>query len=80
MKLLDAVGFFMTQDWKFETRNVRSLWQKLSEADKELLPFDIKAFIWKEMIEVHADGIKKFILKDPKSLKGSKKSRSRVKM
>ena len=54
----------MIKDWPFRTDNVRSLWNRLSETDKKLLPFDITSFDWDEAIDVYLDGVKMFILKD----------------
>lgn len=69
----------MIQKWDFDTHNVRLLWNKLSENDKKLLPFDITSFNWFDGISVYIESIKRYVLKDDINEFTIKKSQRHIK-
>lgn len=50
--------------WTFENKRIESLWEKLSNEDKELFPFDMKNIVWSDVILEYWKGVLKYILKD----------------
>lgn len=60
--------------WSFENDNVESMWNKLSVADKELLPFDMTTIDWEDVIIKYWDGILKYIMKEDLSPKARKRA------
>ena len=63
-KLEQAVKFVTLGDWSFETARVRSMWNRLSETDKKLLPFDITSLDWRETVFIFWRGIVQYVIKD----------------
>lgn len=77
-KLVRVIRFFTNGEWIFDTDNVKSLWEKLSENDKKLFNFDITSFTWDVMLQTHCEGGKKFILETDLDEEGQKKAARRV--
>lgn len=77
---MDSLRMFMNRDWTFETNRIRALWNKLSETDKELLPFDITTVDWENFTKIHFDGVHRFLLKSDNSPEGIKRRRRRMMM
>ncbi|XP_033215374.1 putative fatty acyl-CoA reductase CG5065 [Belonocnema kinseyi] len=69
-KLQKQVQFVTLGDWSFETTRVRSMWNRLSEIDKKLLPFDLTSLDWRETILIFWKGIMQYIVKDDFSPEG----------
>lgn len=69
-KLQKEVQFVTLGDWSFETTRVRSMWNRLSETDKKLLPFDLTSLNWRETILIFWKGIMQYIVKDDFSPEG----------
>ena len=63
-KLLEVTRFFMLWNWTFESKRVPSLWNKLSEDDKELIPFDLTSVDWVDANLECWKGTLKYALKD----------------
>lgn len=78
-KLVLVIRFFTNGKWIFETNNVKSLWKKLSEKDKELFNFDITSFTWDEMLKAQCHGIRKYFLKINMSAEEQEKATRKVK-
>ena len=66
-KLLEVARFFMLWNWTFESKRIQSLWNKLSETDKELVPFDLTTIDWWDVSVEAWKGVLKFVLKDNSS-------------
>lgn len=62
--LIDLLSEFSMRQWMFDNRNIRELWQLLSEDDKNEFRFSLKAFDWKSYLETYYHGIRKHILKE----------------
>ncbi|KAH8298433.1 hypothetical protein KR044_002655 [Drosophila immigrans] len=45
-KNMDALSYFGTEIWTFETTNTDGLWHSLSTADKQLFEFDMSTLNW----------------------------------
>ncbi|XP_033228035.1 fatty acyl-CoA reductase wat-like isoform X2 [Belonocnema kinseyi] len=76
--VMDSLRIFMNRDWIFETYRIRALWNKLSETDKKLLPFDITTVNWDDFTNIHFDAVHKFLLKTDNSPESIKYSRRRM--
>ncbi|KAJ2943420.1 hypothetical protein O0L34_g12229 [Tuta absoluta] len=63
-KLFNVFSFFTTNEWKFSDKNLWTLRESMSPADKQIYNFDVKQINWKEFMLVWAIGLRKYILKD----------------
>ena len=61
---LSGFDYFFSRQWLFTNQNACQLWSKLSQRDKEIFYFDVKAIDWKTYFEFYVLGIRKFIFKD----------------
>ncbi|KAF9412371.1 hypothetical protein HW555_009116, partial [Spodoptera exigua] len=65
-KVVDAVKFFLLNEWKFSDDNIRNLLNTMSPADKEVFNFDVKTINWESCIEDYILGARKYLLKSEK--------------
>ncbi|KAH9628701.1 hypothetical protein HF086_003655 [Spodoptera exigua] len=65
-KVVDAVKFFLLNEWKFSDDNIRNLLNTMSPADKEIFNFDVKTINWESCIEDYILGARKYLLKSEK--------------
>uniref|UniRef100_A0A336MTV2 Fatty acyl-CoA reductase n=1 Tax=Culicoides sonorensis TaxID=179676 RepID=A0A336MTV2_CULSO len=56
---------FLTKRWSFENDNLRALYKRLSESDKETFDFDIWNMDWEAYIRNYNQGLRRFVVKDP---------------
>lgn len=66
-KMLRVLSVFTTTQWRFDTHNVRSLWDKTSEEDKKLFNFDIKCLKWEAYLKNYVKGARLHVLKEDMS-------------
>ncbi|KAL0281211.1 UNVERIFIED_CONTAM: hypothetical protein PYX00_002266 [Menopon gallinae] len=66
-KMLGALAFFTTTPFRFDTYNVRSLWNRTSEDDKKLFNFDIKSVDWEQYLSNYVKGARIHVLKEDMS-------------
>ncbi|XP_043467003.1 fatty acyl-CoA reductase wat-like isoform X1 [Leptopilina heterotoma] len=64
VKFFKSTEFFSMGTWTFENKRIELLWEKLSNEDKELFPFDMKNIVWSDVILEYWKGVLKYILKD----------------
>ncbi|XP_023220295.1 uncharacterized protein LOC111622181 [Centruroides sculpturatus] len=64
---LSLLEYFCTRDWKFSTRNVRQLLERMSTKDKQCFDFDISRLNWDRYMEDYFLGIRRFVLKEDDS-------------
>lgn len=64
--MVDAVKFFLLNEWKFSDDNIRSLLKTMSPVDKEIFNFDVKTINWETCIEDYILGARKYLLKSEK--------------
>nr|XP_049696564.1 putative fatty acyl-CoA reductase CG5065 isoform X2 [Helicoverpa armigera] len=65
-KIIDAVKFFLLNEWKFSDRNVRNLLESMSAVDREAFNFDVKTINWVSCLEDYVLGARKYLLKPEK--------------
>ncbi|CAB3257558.1 unnamed protein product [Arctia plantaginis] len=63
-KLSTALGYFTTNDWEFQDKNLATLFDSLSPTDKEIFDFNVETIDWQEYVLIYGLGIRKYILKD----------------
>ena len=80
IKLMEATAFFRLFHWSFENNRVVSMWNKLSDADKKLLPFDMTTVDWEDLTTEYWYGIQKHIMKEDLSPEARKRAISRCNM
>ncbi|KAJ8730669.1 hypothetical protein PYW08_002082 [Mythimna loreyi] len=62
-KVIDAVKFFLLNEWKFSDNNIRSLLDNMTPEDKETFNFDVKTINWETCIRDYLLGARKYLLK-----------------
>lgn len=73
-KAVSCLIYFSTREWKFLDDNVLALNASLSQADKEVFPFDVRQIKWPLYIEDYVLGIRQFIFKEsPSSIPKARK-------
>ncbi|KAJ8721380.1 hypothetical protein PYW07_002155 [Mythimna separata] len=62
-KVVDAVKFFLLNEWRFSDNNIRNLLQTMSPEDKETFNFDVKTINWETCFRDYLLGARKYLLK-----------------
>ncbi|XP_063923372.1 fatty acyl-CoA reductase wat-like [Zophobas morio] len=57
--------YFMAHEWTFTNTNVKTIWNKMNEADKAIFPFDLKPFNWILYFRNYFKGIRSYLAKEP---------------
>jgi len=80
-KLCDVLSYFTNNVWKFSNNNVKNLWTKLDDRDKEIFYFDMDSVDWPEFIEQSMYGLRTYLMKeDPKNIPQAYKRFQRFKI
>ena len=79
-KLIAALLFFCLRSWTFENYRTQSLWKDLSEIDKEIFGFNMKAYSWKDILWTHVDGIRIHLMKEELTPENKERGLRRLKM
>jgi fatty acyl-CoA reductase len=66
-KAVETLEYFTSRDWKFQSKNVVELWQKIPQEDQKLFPFDVTKLDWTRYLQLYCIGARKFVLKQPLS-------------
>ncbi|XP_051168817.1 uncharacterized protein LOC127286434 [Leptopilina boulardi] len=74
VKFFKTTEFFSMTIWTFDNNRIESLWEKLSNDDKELFPFDMKKIDWSDVVLAYWKGVLKYILKDDLSPENRRKA------
>ncbi|XP_023221403.1 putative fatty acyl-CoA reductase CG5065 [Centruroides sculpturatus] len=64
---ISTMEYFSTRDWKFSTRNVQELLERMSTKDEQCFDFDISKLNWDRYMEDYFLGIRRFVLKEDDS-------------
>ncbi|XP_026669786.1 fatty acyl-CoA reductase wat-like, partial [Ceratina calcarata] len=64
-KFMDVLDYFSMKEWKFSNDNLKSLWSKLSEKDREYFGSDIREIDWDHYFRMYMRGIRIYLIKDP---------------
>lgn len=62
--LLEALSFFTTHQWKFDTHRMMSMYNQLSEQDKQEFNFDVSTLEWRPFFYHYALGARDILLKE----------------
>ncbi|CAN7998464.1 unnamed protein product, partial [Ixodes hexagonus] len=65
--LLEALGYFTTHQWKFETHRMISMYNRLSDEDKKEFNFDVSTLEWRSFLFHYAIGARDILLKEDHS-------------
>jgi fatty acyl-CoA reductase len=69
---------FVLNEFNFEERNAKQLWNSLDIVDQEMFPFNMATLDWNSYIESYVQGCRRFLLKeDPETIA---KSRKKIRM
>ncbi|CAO1426263.1 unnamed protein product [Diamesa hyperborea] len=80
-KLCDVLSYFTNRVWQFSNDNVRSLWERMDEKDKEIFYFDMDQVDWSEFIQQSMFGIRTYLMKeDPKTIPAAIKRMNKLKV
>jgi Male sterility protein len=63
---------------QFHSKNPRTLMNMMSESDRKIFPFDVRAINWKECIEDYVYGVRKYLGKQSDSPEALLKGRKRI--
>jgi len=63
-KFTNVISYFSTRCWKFENKNVQTLWEDLNETDKAVFPFSISKLDWNYFFEMATLGMRMYLIKD----------------
>lgn len=61
-RFLEIADHFMTNEYRFSTKNTVELYRKLSQTDREMFNFDVEAIDWDLYMESYTEGIKEHLL------------------
>nr|CAD7591462.1 unnamed protein product [Timema genevievae] len=63
-KYILSIKYFTRFNWNFDNMKCMSLYQSLSEEDKEIFYFDSNAYDWRDYLRNSLDGIRMYIFKE----------------
>ncbi|KAJ8706354.1 hypothetical protein PYW08_010980 [Mythimna loreyi] len=63
-KFSTVLTYFCTREIKFCNSRTRELWEKTSEADKQIYPFSMSDMNWEEYFQDYLAGIRRFLFKE----------------
>jgi fatty acyl-CoA reductase len=66
-EIVDSIALFLNRSWKFSNGNVKKLWDRMNDEDRELFPFDIRMVNWETYYRNLQKGIRVYLLNDPLS-------------
>ncbi|XP_050079843.1 fatty acyl-CoA reductase wat-like [Anopheles maculipalpis] len=55
--LEDSTSYFRCHSWTTENRNIRTLWDRLTAEERQLLPFDVETLDWKDYFRFFVNGV-----------------------
>lgn len=77
-KFTQVITRFSTKEWIFTNDNVRKLFQRMDEKDKQIFNCDMASLDWLQYFRSYVLGIRTYLFKDDIStLQKAKKSRNR---
>jgi fatty acyl-CoA reductase len=68
-------AYFSTRGWPYSNKNVREMWNKMDETDRELFCFDLTKVNWLEQIRNVQKSLRIYRFKDPLSTLPQAKTR-----
>merc|ERR1711997_1176461 len=73
---MEALEYFATRQWSWDTQNVQALYNELSLDDQSLYNFSLKTFdSWNSYFEAYGLGAREFVMKsDPNTLDRCRKN------
>ncbi|KAI6187818.1 Fatty acyl-CoA reductase [Aphelenchoides besseyi] len=63
-RMIETLHYFTTRGWQFKTEKLLSLWECLSEEDKQIYNFDIRQVNWDRYLFDYLMGIKIYLLQE----------------
>nr|CDJ80131.1 Male sterility domain containing protein [Haemonchus contortus] len=63
-RMIEALHYFTTHGWTFQTKNLPKLWDSMTTHDQQLFNFDVRQLDWDSYLFDYVMGIKKYILKE----------------
>lgn len=60
----DILQYFRIRVWTFKNNNTQSLWDNLSEKDKELFFFDMSNLSWEYFLQAMCLGLRVYLVND----------------
>ncbi|XP_073817826.1 fatty acyl-CoA reductase wat-like [Musca autumnalis] len=80
-RLTDALRYFLTYDFTFDTMNTRHLWESMSFEDKKLFNFDMISLEWNEYFQNNTKGLRLFVAKEePATIPAARSSLKRFRI
>lgn len=64
-RFMNVIEYFSMRQWEYQTDNVKNLWQRLSNRDKDIFFFDMSQLDWDLFLQHYFRGIRQFLLNDP---------------
>ncbi|CAH2056135.1 unnamed protein product, partial [Iphiclides podalirius] len=63
-KFSSVLSYFCTREIKFCNRRTQQLWQRISDADKQLFPFSMREIDWEDYFDDYLAGIRRYLFKE----------------
>ncbi|XP_072382157.1 fatty acyl-CoA reductase wat-like [Diabrotica undecimpunctata] len=76
-KFTVILSYFSTRSWRFSNNNIRNLWKKLDERDKELFQFSMTTVHWLQFFRTYLRGVRRYLLHEPDNTIEDAKKRQR---
>ncbi|KAH8354948.1 hypothetical protein KR093_002711 [Drosophila rubida] len=78
-KSMDALSYFSTGFWTYDTTNIERLWQSLSAADKEQFEFNIRQLDWDNYFKNALVGLRVYLAHEDPSEESIERGRKHLK-
>lgn len=63
-RMVQTLHYFTTRGWTFESKNLVTLWESLSDEDKQIFNFDVRQLDWDSYLFDYLMGVKRYVIKE----------------
>lgn len=63
-KFMVAIAYFMRHQWNYNNKQMLSVYDRMTSADREYFPCDVRLFNFRDYCPTYIRGMRKFIVKE----------------
>lgn len=64
-RFMNVIEFFAMRQWDYQQDNLLSMWNNLTDKDKDIFFFDMSQLDWDLFLQHYFRGIRQYLLHDP---------------
>ncbi|XP_017853477.1 fatty acyl-CoA reductase wat-like [Drosophila busckii] len=64
-RFMNVIEYFSMREWRFETDNIKMIWNHMTSIDRDIFFFDLNCLDWELFLQQYYRGIRHYLLNDP---------------